>query len=484
MSGVDSSGKAASRSASGQGKPRRRRPPGGTKFTGAQLSPYRAPVPGMSKRASRRRAQRSGQSSRSSSSSSPFPHQHPDVGEPAPRRDVAADAGIWDEGTGAGAADLADSSRVPTLPTLPLQASSNAVASHGNSLSARSAARPSGGAGGGASWTRTPPVPLTTRPGSVGSGVAASAMPLQESPYARSPRPPQAGATSDPPSPRARRRTRSTDEREAAPPAAAANGSLMGGVVGMERCSDSVDSAVRMHVADFNTAFANFVASGGKDPPPLAAARQALNATMVVDAAAVDQSHAAASRDFAATAPMRGSGNTGNGGGGGGGGGGNVVTSTMVAKRGRHSHTRRASSAARRRRQHASRPLQRQASSDSVAAGEGTASGSNRSSGKRKVVRVHLGRAYTMGEWFRMAMDDLGRAFRETRKPKSAHIFVFSNTRDAEEFLPSLKSGQVINRFPFMDRMAHKRALGTALVRMQRVFPDEYNFFPATCVRV
>ena len=319
VSGVDSSGKAASRSASGQGKPRRRRPPGGTKFTGAQLSPYRAPVPGMSKRASRRRAQRSGQSSRSSSSSSPFPYQHPDVGEPAPRRDVAADAGIWDEGTGAGAADLADSSRVPTLPTLPLQASSNAVASHGNSLSARSAARPSGGAGGGASWTRTPPVPLTTRPGSVGSGVAASAMPLQESPYARSPRPPQAGATSDPPSPRARRRTRSTDEREAAPPAAAANGSLMGGVVGMERCSDSVDSAVRMHVADFNTAFANFVASGGKDPPPLAAARQALNATMVVDAAAVDQSHAAASRDFAATAPMRGSGNTGNGGGGGGG---------------------------------------------------------------------------------------------------------------------------------------------------------------------
>lgn len=97
---------------------------------------------------------------------------------------------------------------------------------------------------------------------------------------------------------------------------------------------------------------------------------------------------------------------------------------------------------------------------------------------------MHLGRAYTMGEWFRMAMDDLGRAFRETRKPKSAHIFVFSNTRDAEEFLPSLKSGQVINRFPFMDRMAHKRALGTALVRMQRVFPDEYNFFPATCVRV
>lgn len=95
---------------------------------------------------------------------------------------------------------------------------------------------------------------------------------------------------------------------------------------------------------------------------------------------------------------------------------------------------------------------------------------------------MHLGRAYTMGEWVRMAMEDLGRGWRETRKANTADMFFFSSTRDAEEFLPQLKRGQVVNRFPRMDHMAHKRPLGTALTRMQRVFPEEYDFFPATCV--
>lgn len=136
-------------------------------------------------------------------------------------------------------------------------------------------------------------------------------------------------------------------------------------------------------------------------------------------------------------------------------------------------------------------PLSRQSSKASGSQQRQRRSGSKTKRGSRShrkptdgstVVRVNLNRAGTLGEWVRMAMDDLPYRCFQTRKVKSANMFFFSTTREAEEFLPDLRRGQRINRFPHMDRMSHKRALGNALTRMQSVFPDEFTFFPATCV--
>jgi len=48
------------------------------------------------------------------------------------------------------------------------------------------------------------------------------------------------------------------------------------------------------------------------------------------------------------------------------------------------------------------------------------------------------------------------------------------------KFLKNMKANQRVNHFPAMHVLARKNMLGRQLSRMQRVLPDDYDFFPST----
>lgn len=57
---------------------------------------------------------------------------------------------------------------------------------------------------------------------------------------------------------------------------------------------------------------------------------------------------------------------------------------------------------------------------------------------------------------------------------------LWSDTAVPPEKLQKLKPYQWVNHFPGMHALARKNNLGKNLYKMNKVYPDEYNFYPST----
>jgi tubulin polyglutamylase TTLL6/13 len=66
------------------------------------------------------------------------------------------------------------------------------------------------------------------------------------------------------------------------------------------------------------------------------------------------------------------------------------------------------------------------------------------------------------------------------REPEGEWDLFWADTGVTNEMLFKMKSYQKINHYPAMSSIARKNGLGKNLMRMRRLFPKEYSFFPST----
>jgi hypothetical protein len=70
--------------------------------------------------------------------------------------------------------------------------------------------------------------------------------------------------------------------------------------------------------------------------------------------------------------------------------------------------------------------------------------------------------------------------FHLSKKAKSDWDIGWSDSPVNIQFLKEMKPWQRCNHFPGMYNLARKNMLGRHLMRMQKLLPNEYNFFPTS----
>ena len=76
---------------------------------------------------------------------------------------------------------------------------------------------------------------------------------------------------------------------------------------------------------------------------------------------------------------------------------------------------------------------------------------------------------------------EAGKVFLEyhlTRKESSDWDIAWFDAAINVRFLKEMRPHQRVNHFPGIYNLARKNMLGRHLMRMQKILPDEYNFFP------
>lgn len=86
---------------------------------------------------------------------------------------------------------------------------------------------------------------------------------------------------------------------------------------------------------------------------------------------------------------------------------------------------------------------------------------------------------YVGKKLFQMRLSHVG-ASHENEDPKNEWDILWTDSAVQCERLYRMKPFQRINHFPGMYELARKNKLARNLCRMQRVFPEDYNFFPTT----
>ena len=97
---------------------------------------------------------------------------------------------------------------------------------------------------------------------------------------------------------------------------------------------------------------------------------------------------------------------------------------------------------------------------------------------QRKPVRLYMCVAQTKYQVVRDAAR--ARAFKLTDEEEEDWDVFWSDGGILPERLVKLKPYQRINHFPGMYALARKNHLGLNLMKMQKVFPEDYKFFPPT----